>query len=379
MKKNQNTLWLTLVCLLLMCSMEVYSQSTSISGKINSPDPKAQVLLVKWDLNEGTHQISDTVEIDQDGKFSFKVQMTEPEVYLLSAYRKQNIMLVLEPNQTIDLTLDGETGGQATVSGSEDTDLLLKFQQKQMMLQEQQLRPIVEQYRAAQEAKDEAKLAEVAALYEAKEAEINKIMHEYILKEMSNSIASYVAFPEWKSDEELALMRKLTANVEEKRPDLALTKATQAKIDRIARFAIGAVAPDIAEVNPEGEKISLSSMQGKYVLVDFWASWCGPCRQENPNIVRVFEKYKDKGFTVFGVSLDKSKDKWVEAIAKDNLNWTHISDLNGWQAAPAVVYGIRSIPASFLLDKEGRIIAKDLRGEALEAKIAELFADDSGK
>jgi peroxiredoxin len=359
--------------------MEVYSQSTSISGKINSPDPKAQVLLVKWDLNEGTHQISDTIEIDQDGKFSFKVQMTEPEVYLLSAYRKQNIMLVLEPNQTIDLTLDGETGGQATVSGSEDTDLLLKFQQKQMMLQEQQLRPIVEQYRAAQEAKDEAKLAEVAALYEAKEAEINKIMHEYILKEMSNSIASYVAFPEWKSDEELALMRKLTANVEEKRPDLALTKAIQAKIDRIARFAIGAVAPDIAEVNPEGEKISLSSMQGKYVLVDFWASWCGPCRQENPNIVRVFEKYKDKGFTVFGVSLDKSKDKWVEAIAKDNLNWTHISDLNGWQAAPAVVYGIRSIPASFLLDKEGRIIAKDLRGEALEAKIAELFADDSGK
>ena len=122
-----------------------------------------------------------------------------------------------------------------------------------------------------------------------------------------------------------------------------------------------------------GKIVKLSSMRGKYVLVDFWAKWCGPCRGENPNVVRVYNKYKDKGFTVYGVSLDRNKEDWLKAIHEDNLTWTHVSDLKFWQSEAAKIYSINAIPFSVLLDPNGVIIAKNLRDLALEAKLAEIF------
>ncbi len=136
---------------------------------------------------------------------------------------------------------------------------------------------------------------------------------------------------------------------------------------------VGEVATNISGATPEGKTMSLLDLRGKYVLIDFWASWCGPCRRENPNVVRLYEKYKDKGFDILGVSLDTNKDKWVQAIKKDNLNWHHISDLKGWSSQLSKPYGVRGIPYTVLVDKEGNIIAKRLRGASLEAKLKELL------
>ena len=137
---------------------------------------------------------------------------------------------------------------------------------------------------------------------------------------------------------------------------------------------IGDEAPDIVMNNPDGVQMKLSDLRGQLVLVDFWASWCGPCRRENPNVVRLYNEYKSKGFTVFSVSLDHDKSKWINAIEKDKLSWpNHVSDLKRWQSDPARIYQVKGIPTTFLIDQNGVVIGKNLRGEALDKKLKELF------
>ena len=167
------------------------------------------------------------------------------------------------------------------------------------------------------------------------------------------------------------LFNSLSAPVKESKSG----KLYGAYLANLQKTAIGSIAPDFSQPDTSGKIISLSSFRGKYILVDFWASWCGPCRAENPNVVKAYAKYHPKGFEILGVSLDQptGKANWLKAIHADGLGWTQVSDLKFWKNEVAVLYGIKAIPQNFLLDPNGKIIAKNLRGEDLNKKLIELF------
>ena len=189
------------------------------------------------------------------------------------------------------------------------------------------------------------------------------------------SPATYFAvmyvFPE--PNPELVILA--TNKMEKEMPTSSYT-ANLANIKRkFGPTVAGSIAPDIELKTPEGELLKLSSLRGKVVLIDFWASWCGPCRRENPNVKRIYDKYKDRGFEIYGVSLDNNAQRWKAAIEKDGLTWSHVSDLKGWQSSAAALYGVHSIPATFLIDQEGRIIKSNFRSHQLEALLEQALAE----
>ena len=226
---------------------------------------------------------------------------------------------------------------------------------------------------------------------------LNSLQQDFIatakefIAERKNSIVALSALQNINPVDNIELYKDLEASVSQISPNSGYVKNLQSTIKRAeeqiklqaaeaeknarmdAILGIGKPAPNIAMNQPNGKMAQLSDLKGKVVLIDFWASWCKPCRMENPNVVKLYKKYKNKGFEIFGVSLDKSKQAWENAIKADNLTWTHVSDLQLWNNAAAQLYGVSSIPATFLIDAEGNILAKNLRGIALEKKLEEIF------
>jgi peroxiredoxin len=198
-------------------------------------------------------------------------------------------------------------------------------------------------------------------------------IENFVTKKKSSYVAPFLLFVTSNLSDDIFTVERRYNLLDEKIRNSEIGKSLAQYIEFNKFNAVGTVAADFTQNDLEGKPVSLSSFKGKYVLVDFWASWCRPCRIENPNVVKAYNKFKDKNFTILGISLDESKDAWVKAIEKDNLTWTHISDLQAWNNSVAQLYRVQSIPQNYLIGPDGKILAKDLRAEDLEKKLCELL------
>jgi thiol-disulfide isomerase/thioredoxin len=312
-------------------------------------------------------------EIDAAGNFTLIVPVANADIFRLRLDDKNYMMLILEPGEKITIKTNGsKLGGDALIVGSFHTQLLYSSMNTSQMYESRKA-ALNQQYQEVQSSpKRDSLSAVVISQFNANDS-LQKSALKAQMEKQPASLAWIFFQDKLDMTNDFDIIDKTDAATFKAYPENMFVKQRHQQVNVERKTAIGALAPDIALMDPEGNIRKLSSLRGKIVLIDFWASWCGPCRKENPNVVAVYQKYHDKGFEIFSVSLDKDRESWLKAIAKDNLLWPdHVSDLKYWKSEGAAAYGVTSIPYTVLIDKKGKIVAKKLRGEELENKIKEL-------
>ena len=362
-----------------LCFFSNPPKPVTIHGQLKFSSPVQMVFL---SYRIGDQSVKDST-MPVDGKFEFSGKIAEPVIASLYVRfaakidsekpRFDGMQLFIEPgNINIDVK---DSMKFAKVTGSKSENVFKAFNDSQKSYNDKAM-ALSNQYREYAKARDEEGMKKISDEFDTLTQEKNEtVYHRYLIKNPNSPIALYVLSQYAGYDLDAAKVEPLFESLPASARNLPSGVAFKGRIETAKKTGVGANAMEFTQNDTLGKPVSLSSFKGKYVLLDFWASWCGPCRAENPNVVKAFNQYKDKNFTILSVSLDQpgKQQAWLDAIHKDSLTWTHVSDLKFWDNAVAKQYGIQAIPQNLLLDPTGKIIAKNITGEELNKKLSELF------
>ena len=338
----------------------------SISGKVENPGEIKKVLLYEAD------SLVDSAFLNEDSKFKFRRVAPDANFYTLVIGEK-NFLVIGKNGEEIELTTNyTDTTNTYTIDGSEESKKVQSINKIQTDYGKiyQRLQDDYSAGVTANPAKKDSIFNVLMPEFQDNMDKYSKTVFEFVQENKNNLAAFYAAG----TIDQIKYEPELIKYAEEIKPKFPNNKAVQlfvAKMEGLKIVSVGQPAPDFVLNNPDGIPVRLSEYKGKYVLLDFWASWCAPCRDENPNIVKQHKAFSAKGFDILGVSLDDDKGDWMRAIRTDNLQWKHVSDLKRWDSEVAALYKVEGIPASFMIDPAGKIVAKNLRGTELEKFLSE--------
>lgn len=351
----------------------------SVSGTVSNNPARQAVYLDLIELDAVSPTTLDTAVLEAGtGKFNLQAPAVPEEGIYRLRFEKDGVFIMLASDiKEIEVKADWKDFGKYTTNSASSNsfrEMLKSFNEKVAVINSRRDALIAKRSEGAADS-----------VLRAGEADFNAFVNqteEYLLKyadtTASPSVALYIVGPLLRTQLEAERFEPIMTSMSKRFSGHPMVQKVVKDYfsfmqQQQSAVRIGNPAPDFTLPDPEGKMVSLSSFKGKYVLVDFWASWCGPCRQENPNVVAAFRQYSNKNFTILGVSLDKAKDPWVRAIKDDQLTWTHVSDLKYWESSVVPMYNIQGIPFNVLLDPQGNVIATNLRGTSLQAKLSEVL------